>query len=357
MQSRGLKQGKSLFWLHSLSLECTSYFSRAHTPVCAGLCFVFLLEKVEYSGSIPVLTWFSAVIFCRQLSSDAGGPRLGFFHAGGPKIMAEVSSHVITPAPANCHPLWPVSLVPVAESHENASLPVNCPEFAWNSFISSESKIILDFPSPTATSLWHFLHPAWTENSAQKQILVEFWSLMVRDPGPTSSLMLLPTMLLPMHDLLYLLATLGNQRRAGKFSWLLPKGIWYHLEQGRRGHGGKGLPEVMLMVICSHKVQMKSMSHFSQLPGTRSFGKYRGSLQVFVLGLHWWKARSLLLYPVKAKHGKTPRVRFSLKYFLGHWLRGKGEEHPIRTVETQKESLWAAHSFCGLEPNTNLFVS
>lgn len=309
MQSPDLKQGKSLFWLHSPSLECTSYFSRVHTPVCAGLCFVFLLEKVEYSGLIPVLTWFSAVIFCKQLSSDTGGPRLGSFHAWGPKIMAEMSSHhVITPVSANCHPLWLISLVPVAESHDNAGLPVSCPKLAWSSFTPSESKIILDFPSPTATSLWHFLCPAWTENSAQKQILVMLWSVMVRAPGLTLALMLVPTTLLSMHHLLYFLTTLGNKKQAAKFSWLLPKGIWYHLEQGRRGYPGKGLPEVTLMVICSHKVQMKSMPHLGQLCGTCSYGKCRGSLQVSVLGLHWWKAYSLLLHPMKIKHSEAPRV-------------------------------------------------
>ena len=118
------------------------------------------------SGSIPVLTWLSAAIFWRKLSFDAGGPRLGSFHAWGPKLMAEVSScHVITPVSANCHQYSPISLVPVAESHDNASLPINCPKPAWSSVTSSESTGL-----PLTYS--HLLvGPAWTENSAQKQIM------------------------------------------------------------------------------------------------------------------------------------------------------------------------------------------
>lgn len=255
--------------------------------------------------------------------------------------MAEVSSHhVITPVSANCHPLWPISLVRVAESYNNAGLPVSCPKLAWSSVTPSESKIILDFPSPTATSLWHILCPAWTENSAQKQILVMFWSMMVREPGLMLALTLVPTMLLYMHDLLYFLTTLGNQKQAGKFSWLLPKGIWYHLEQGRRGYAGKGLLEVMLMVICSHKAQMKSMPHLSQLPGTQSYGKYKGSLQVFVLGLRCfyilWKqnmgehhesqvqtlSQIFIRLVIEGQRGRGPNMhhRNALRMSLGSWF-------------------------------------
>lgn len=314
MQSPGLKQGKSLFWLHSLSPECTSYFSRAHTPVCAGLCFVFVLKKVEYSGSVHVLTWFSAVIFCRQLSSDAGGPRLVSFRAWGPKIMAEMSSyHVITPVSANCHQLWPISLVPVKATIMPAC-QLTVPNLLGALLLLQRAK--LSWTSPHLQ-----LPPCGTfcVQPGQKQILILFWNMMVRKPRPTSSLTLVPTMLLSMHDFIYPLETLGNKKQVGRSSWLLSKEICYHLEQSRRGYAGKGLPEVMLMVICSHKAQMKSMPHVSQLPGTHFHGKYRGSLQVFVLGLDRWKACSLLLHPVKEKYGKTPRVSGSdsLKYLLG----------------------------------------
>lgn len=156
----------------ALSLECTSYSSKAHTPVCAGLCFVFLLKKVQYSCSIPVLTWFSAVIFCKQLSSDTGGPRLGSFQALGPKIPAEVSSHhVITPVSSNSHPLWLI-LVPVSENHNNTSLADNCLKFAQSSYFFREQ----NYPwlpltwSPFPSSLWNFVCPTWTGNSTSTKI-------------------------------------------------------------------------------------------------------------------------------------------------------------------------------------------
>lgn len=177
---------------------------------------------------------------------------------------------------------------------------------------------------------------------------------MVRDPGPTWSLTLVLIMLLSTHDLSYFLGTLGNQQQAEKFSWLLLEGIWYNLEQGRMGYTGKGLPEAMLMVICSHKVQMKSIPHLSQLAGTPFCRKHRGSLQVFVLGLHLWKACSFLLNSVKANHGKTPWVwdSDSPKYWLAWWLRGRGEKDPIHTVEMHKSLcswlilwLWTKHKF------------
>lgn len=162
---------------------------------------------------------------------------------------------------------------------------------------------------------------------------------MVRDPGPTWSLTLVLIMLLSTHDLSYFLGTLGNQQQAEKFSWLLLDGIWYNLEQGRMGYTGKGLPEAMLMVICSHKVQMKSIPHLSQLAGTPFCRKHRGSLQVFVLGLHLWKACSFLLNSVESKPWEnTMSLRFRLSQILISLViegqRGKGPNTHCRNAQS-----------------------